>query len=34
MIIYVGAIATAPKQINTFPTRNSNQFQLFNNSGR
>ena len=29
-----GAVATAPKLINTFPTPHSKQLQLFHNSGR
>ena len=30
--ICFGAVATAPKQFGTIPTRHSNQFQLFHNS--
>ena len=34
VFICFGAVATAPKQINTIPTPHSNQFQLFHNSGK
>ena len=34
VLICFGAVATAPKQINTIPTPHSNQLQLFHNSGR
>ena len=34
VLICFGAVATAPKQINTIPTSHSNQFQPFHNSGR
>jgi len=34
VLICFGAVATAPKEINTIPTSHSNQFQLLHNSGK